>query len=188
MALDRQSIEKRDFPVGVRGYDPEAVDGHLSALADEVAEYKRSSRRRTDDLASSASEQVRAIVEAAETSAAEIQREAERDAQEIREEARSEAQVTRDQAAEQAHGYLGKVSESTNTVIERLNAIQHELDGLRGSLHDGSDRLTANLRELEGDLHRVSESAAARRRTEFEPDSAAAPDAAAAPVTESAHE
>ena len=36
MALDRQSIEKKDFPVGRRGYDPEAVDSHLSQLADEV--------------------------------------------------------------------------------------------------------------------------------------------------------
>ncbi|MDX6666975.1 MAG: hypothetical protein QOK04_355, partial [Solirubrobacteraceae bacterium] len=29
MALDRQSIEKKDFPVGRRGYDPQAVDAHL---------------------------------------------------------------------------------------------------------------------------------------------------------------
>ena len=32
--LDRQSIEKRDFPIGRRGYDPAAVDAHLRALAD----------------------------------------------------------------------------------------------------------------------------------------------------------
>ena len=63
MALDRQSIEKKDFPIGRRGYDPEAVDAHLSALAAEVEELKRSSRRRTDSLAAAASEQVRTIVE-----------------------------------------------------------------------------------------------------------------------------
>ena len=63
MALERQSIEKKDFPIGRRGYDPEAVDAHLHSLADEVDELKRSSRRRTETLASAASEQVRAIVE-----------------------------------------------------------------------------------------------------------------------------
>ena len=36
VALDRQSIEKRDFPIGRRGYDPDAVDAHLAMLADEV--------------------------------------------------------------------------------------------------------------------------------------------------------
>ena len=84
MALERQSIEKKDFPIGRRGYDPEAVDAHLRMLAEELEELKRSSRRRTETLASAASEQVRAIVEAAETSAAEIQRQAEDEAREIR--------------------------------------------------------------------------------------------------------
>ena len=70
MSLERQSIEKKDFPIGRRGYDPEAVDIHLAKLADEVEELKLSSRRRSETLASAASEQVRAIVEAAENSAA----------------------------------------------------------------------------------------------------------------------
>ncbi len=84
MALDRQSIEKKDFPIGRRGYDPEAVDTHLAWLANEVEELKLSARRRTETLATSASEQVRAIVEAAEASAAQIQSEAETQAREIR--------------------------------------------------------------------------------------------------------
>ena len=46
MALDRQSIEKRDFPIGRRGYDPDAVDAHLALLADEVENLRRSSRQR----------------------------------------------------------------------------------------------------------------------------------------------
>ena len=45
MALDRQSIEKKDFPIGRRGYDPDAVDGHLKLLADEIDELRRSARR-----------------------------------------------------------------------------------------------------------------------------------------------
>src|SRR5947209_12070010 len=115
VALDRQSIEKKDFPIGRRGYDPEAVDVHLSALAEEVDELKRSTRRRTETLASAASEQVRAIVEAAETSAAEIQRQAEDEAREIRSEANTEARATREQATAQARDYVDRVSESTSS-------------------------------------------------------------------------
>ena len=44
MALDRQSIEKRDFPIGRRGYDPDAVDAHLSLLADELEAARRANR------------------------------------------------------------------------------------------------------------------------------------------------
>ncbi len=128
MALDRQSIEKKDFPVGRRGYDPEAVDAHLSALADEIADVQgagpapqrhRSPRRPSD--------QVRAIVEAAETSAAEIQREAEDEAREIREEATTRLRPRASRPAEQAREYVGKVSESTNAMLERLDAMEQEL-------------------------------------------------------------
>jgi DivIVA domain-containing protein len=152
VALDRQSIEKKDFPVGRRGYDPEAVDAHLATLADEIAEYKRTARRRTDTLASSASEQVRAIVEAAESSAAEIQREAENEAREIREEASSEAQAAKDQANEQAREYVGKVSESTSGMLSRLETMEQELATLVDSLRTGGNRLTADLQLLEGSL------------------------------------
>ena len=110
MALDRQRIEKKDFPIGRRGYDPEAVDAHLSALADEFEEFKRSSRQRTETLASTASDQVRAIVEAAEASAAEIRRQADEEASELRSEATREAQAAREQATAQARDYVGNVS------------------------------------------------------------------------------
>ena len=63
MALDRQSIEKKDFPIGRRGYDPDAVDAHLKLLADEIDELKRPARRRSESLAAAASEQVRSILD-----------------------------------------------------------------------------------------------------------------------------
>src|SRR5436305_1876158 len=70
VALDRQSIEKRDFPIGRRGYEPEAVDAFLAQIADEFESVQRSQRSSaTESLAKAAAEQVRAIVEAAETSA-----------------------------------------------------------------------------------------------------------------------
>jgi DivIVA domain-containing protein len=172
VALDRQGIEKKDFPVGRRGYDPEAVDAHLSALADEVAEFKRSARRRTDTLASSASEQVRAIVEAAETSAAEIQRAADDEAREIRDEANSEAQSTREQAADQAREYVGKVSESTSSMLQRLDAMESELSTLIESLRTGGNRLNADLQLLEGNLAEVGDVTTPRPMFERELDDA----------------
>lgn len=179
MALDRQSIEKKDFPVGRRGYDPEAVDSHLTALADEVADLKRTARRRSDTLASSASEQVRAIVEAAENSAADIQRDAENDAREIRDEANKEAESTRDQALEQAREYVGKVSESTSSMLERLGAMEGELGALIESLRTGANRLNADLQLLEGNLTEVRDVVAPRR---FEPESSESEYAAPEPA------
>jgi DivIVA domain-containing protein len=172
VALERQSIEKKDFPIGRRGYDPDAVDAHLKVLADEIDELKRSSRRRGETLASSASEQVRAIVEAAETSAADIQRQAEEEAREIKAEAASEAHSTREQATNQARDYVSKVSESTAVMLQRLDAMESELGALVESLRTGSNRLGADLQLLEGNLAEVS--AAVAPRPQFEPEPAVA--------------
>jgi DivIVA domain-containing protein len=181
LALERQSIEKKDFPIGRRGYDPDAVDAHLTTLADAIDELKRSSRRRSETLASSASEQVRAIVEAAESSAAEIQREAEEDAREIKEEASSEAQATREQASTQAREYVSKVSESTAVMLQRLDAMESELGALVESLKTGSNRLNADLQLLEGNLVEVRDAAHPRPAFEPEPD-LPAPPAASTPL------
>ena len=170
MALERQSIEKKDFPIGRRGYDPDAVDTHLAYLADEIDKLKVSSRRRTETLASAASEQVRAIVEAAENSAAEIQRQAEDEARDIRAEAADEAQSTRRQATEQAQDYVGKVSESTSVMLQRLDAMESELSALIESLRTGGNRLNADLQLLEGSLEDVRGSVAPRTQFESEPE------------------
>ena len=169
MALDRQRIERKDFPIGRRGYDPDAVDAHLAALADEVDDLKRSSRRRTETLAAAASEQVRAIVEAAETSAAEIQRQAEDEAQEIRTEASTEARATREQATTQARDYVGRVSESTSTMLQRLEAMESELGALIESLKTGGNRLNADLQLLENNLEDVRDAVNPRPRFAPEP-------------------
>jgi DivIVA domain-containing protein len=163
--LDRQSIEKRDFPVGRRGYDPDAVDAHLNALADEVAELRRSTRTRSrgDTLASSASDQVRAIVEAAETSAADIRREAESEAREIRDEADAEARTTREQATERARAHVRGVSESADSMLTRLNSMQTELDALLGALRAGAGRLSTELQSLQGELGEIRDVAGPHR-------------------------
>jgi DivIVA domain-containing protein len=163
VALDRQSIEKKDFPVGRRGYEPAAVDAHLTTLAEEVEELKRSARRRTESLASTSSEQVRAIIDAAETSAAEIHRLAEEDAREIRSDANSEAQASRDRTTAQAREHIDKVSQSTADMLKRIEAMQNELGTLFESLKTGTNRLNADLRLLEGNLEQVRDAATPRR-------------------------
>ena len=171
MALDRQSIEKKDFPIGRRGYDPEAVDAHLHALAEEVDELKRSARRRNESLAAAASEQVRSIVEAAETSAADIQRQAEDEAREIRAEASHEAAAAREHATSEARDYVGRVSESTSGMLERIDAMEAELSALIESLRTGSNRLNADLQLLQGNLTSVKN--AVVPRPAFEPETPA---------------
>jgi DivIVA domain-containing protein len=171
VTLERQSIEKKDFPIGRRGYDPDAVDSHLKALADEVDTFKRSSQRRTETLASSASERVRAIVEAAEGSASEIQRQAEEEAREILAEANGEAQATREQATSQASEHVGRVSESAAAMLQRLDAMESELGTLLETLRTGANRLSADMQLLEASLSEVGEAASPRPR--FEPEAAA---------------
>jgi DivIVA domain-containing protein len=185
VALDRQSIEKKDFPIGRRGYDPEAVDEHLRSLADEIDELKRSARRRNESLAAAASEQVRSIVEAAETTAADIQRQAEDEARDIRAEATSEAESTREHATSEARDYVGKVSESTTGMLERIDAMENELTALLESLRTGSNRLNADLQLLEGNLAAVKNAVVPRPRfePEHEPPAAAVQEAAPAVPT-----
>jgi hypothetical protein len=156
VALDRQSIERRDFPVGEHGYAPAAVDAHLSALATEVEQLKQTSGR-SETLAASASGRVHAIIEAAETSAAEIQQAAEAEARGIRDQANHDAHAAREQAAEEARGYLGRVSEATNAMMQRLDAIHQEFGALMEATRAGSARLHADVQQLEIDLARARE-------------------------------
>ena len=73
MPLSRSSIQRSDFPTGRRGYDPAAVDAHLSAVADQVEALQRGA---SQPVAAAASEQVQRIVEAAERTAEQLRSEA----------------------------------------------------------------------------------------------------------------
>lgn len=159
MALDRQSIEKQDFPVKSRGYDPEAVDAHLSALADEVVGLKSSARRRGESLAASASDQVRAIIEAAESSSTQLQNEAEAEAREILEEAKRDSRSTREQATEEVREHVNRVSEAAAAMLGRLEGMESELAGLIDSVRSGATQLDSDLRGIEVDLTRMGEHA-----------------------------
>jgi len=174
LALDRQAIEKKDFPISRRGYEPEAVDLHLETLAGEVerlqGELDRTQRAAAtagapvpppppaapaagvQSLALVASEQVRMIVEAAETSAADIERSAQEEAARIRADADTESRRARDEAISRSQDHVGNVSEATTSMLQRVDAMENELEALVESLRTGTNRLTADLSLLQGNL------------------------------------
>jgi DivIVA domain-containing protein len=164
LALDRQSIEKRDFPIGRRGYEPASVDAHLAKIAREVESLQRSARSAPSShaatteaapsasLASIASTQVQAIVEAAETSAASIELEAREHAAQVEQDAAREAQRIRDEAIARSQDHVGKVHEATALMLQRVDAMEGELGALIDSLRTGANRLSADLSLLSGNM------------------------------------
>ncbi|MDQ3721900.1 MAG: DivIVA domain-containing protein, partial [Actinomycetota bacterium] len=168
--LDRQTIERKDFPIGRRGYEPEAVDEHLARLAREVDALKRTKasaepaapaegRRSGESLASVASSQVQAIVEAAEASAAAIEREAQEQAEQSAQDAARDAQRIRDEAVERSQEHVGKVHEATSLMLQRVDAMESELGALVESLRTGANRLNADLSLLSGNMGELYEAA-----------------------------
>jgi hypothetical protein len=185
MALDRQSIEKRDFPIGRRGYEPEAVDEHLAQLAEQIEQLQRSAQRRSGaSLAQAASEQVRSIVEAAEQSAAAIERDAESEAQRIRQDAQRDAEKTDAEAVERSREHVAKVGEQSGLMLQRVDAMEQELGSLLETLRTAANRLKADLSLLEGNMDDLYSAAGGQRGAAAAPAAAAPAPAAPEPVVE----
>jgi hypothetical protein len=161
--LDRQSIEKRDFPIGRRGYDPAAVDAHLRALATEVEELSRTLEHRAgESLGSSAGTQVQGILEAAEATAADIEQKASEDARRTRAEADSDAERTRANAVERAQAHVAAVAQATAVLIERVESMDGEASTLVESLRAGASRLSSELTTVETNMAELYDAAAGR--------------------------
>ncbi len=174
MPLDRQDIEKKDFPIGRRGYEPDAVDAHLRKVAGEMEVLRerpqQQAPRGPETLAVAASEQVRTIVEAAETTAASIQRDAEDQARAIMQEANDEADRARAEAASQARDHVAHVSEATAVMLQRVDAMESELGALVESLRTGANRLTADLALLQGNMGELRASSTGASPVEVAPE------------------
>lgn len=157
MTLDRQSIEKRDFPIARRGYDPAGVDAHLARIADELEQLRRETdRAATGGVAGNAATHVQQIVDAAESTAEQLLREAQSEAGELRERAAGDAQRARQEALEESREHVAKVAEATTRMMQRVEAMDSELGAMTESLRTGVNRLVADLALLEGniaDLH-----------------------------------
>jgi DivIVA domain-containing protein len=164
MELDRQAIERRDFPIGRRGYDPDAVDAHLRALAGEFEELQRTAAGGGPDvsLASAAGSHVHSILAAAETAAAEIERSAEESAHELREAAERDAEHTREEALERARQHVAAVGQAAAALLERVGSMDGEVGALVDSLRAGASRLASDLSAVESGMRDLYEAASGR--------------------------
>jgi len=129
--LDREFIQRRDFPTARRGgLAPDAVEAHLRAVADEVQLLRRAAEApASDPLAAAASAQVRAIVSAAESGAAEL----------------------REEAAADARGHVARIAEAAGELLERIDRYGRELDEILAGVRAGAARLAEEVGRLDAD-------------------------------------
>jgi DivIVA domain-containing protein len=153
MGLDRDDIERHDFPTARRGYDPEAVDSHLRRVADEFDKLGRPAPAPPQPgLAAGASEQVRAILEAAEASAAGL----------------------RAEAGAEARGHVERVEGATNEMVARLGELQGELDRLLGALKVSASVLSEGLLDMRARVEEMGGSVEVPQEPAPEPEPAPA--------------
>src|SRR5919199_2071391 len=136
--MERDAIERRDFPVGRRGYDPAAVDAHLRRVADEMDSLRARSAAASRGISAGTSDQVREILEAAERSAAGI----------------------REQAEHDASAHVARVGEAAAAMMSRVDQLQRELDGLLDALRRSGERLQEGLARLQEDVGAAAPAAA----------------------------
>ncbi|MDA0165253.1 DivIVA domain-containing protein [Solirubrobacter ginsenosidimutans] len=122
--MDRDRIERRDFPTGRRGYDPAAVDEHLRRVADE---FEARAHAPAPSMADSTSEQVRLILAAAERGAAEM----------------------RATAGTEASDHVARVQAAADGMLGKLDALESELTRLLSALRTSGERLVEGLAELQ---------------------------------------
>jgi DivIVA domain-containing protein len=170
--FDRQAVERRDFPIGRRGYDPAAVDAHLRALADELEELQRAAITGGADVsvASTAGTQVQSILQAAETAAAEIERHALENARQVREDADRDAERTREEALERARQHVSAVAQVTARLIEHVGSMDGEVGALVESMRAGAGRLAADLSAVETGMSELYDAASGRSHAAPEPE------------------
>ena len=143
----RSEIEHKEFPRAQDGYDREAVDRHLRAVAellDRRAEGDASWR-----LSVAMADEVRRIGESAGTRVQEIVAVAEQSAQEIVERAESQASAIVEQAQAQANASAEAAEESADTIRRRAledaarmrDEVEHEAQEARDRTHAQTDEL-----------------------------------------------
>ncbi|MDA0173210.1 DivIVA domain-containing protein [Solirubrobacter taibaiensis] len=125
--MDRDGIQRRDFPTGRRGYDPAAVDEHLRRVADA---FETNTPLPAPSFAASTSDQVREILEAAERSVASVRAEASREASD----------------------HVTEVQQATAGMLSKLDELESELGRLLTALRASGERLAQGLEQLQADV------------------------------------
>jgi DivIVA domain-containing protein len=172
LELDRDYIERRDFPAARRGYDPEAVDRHLADIAAqadhvqrELEELRRSRSAEPPAVSGAAAEQVRIIVEAAEQSAATIEAQAREDADRRGREAEDRARQLAGVTDNRVGTLVSRVDEVTAMLLQRVDQLERELSTLREgtrslnssveSLGDRTSPLRSEIEEMQSGIHEL---------------------------------
>ncbi|MHB1808904.1 MAG: hypothetical protein ACYCU0_06370 [Solirubrobacteraceae bacterium] len=163
MDLDGQAIERRDFPISRRGYEPAAVDAHLRELAAAVRSLQGELRSGVS-VGESAGGHVQGVLDAAEAAAAQIVREAKARASEELEAAAREAERMRSEALTRADAHTAAVSEAASALRQRLGEMEAQLEALTGTLVQGGSELTAGVEQLRSEMGRLYDAASGRAR------------------------
>ncbi len=149
-----RDIEKKDFPVGRRGYDPAAVDSHLSASPTRSTSSARPSRKRTENARPGRQRagpgDRRGGREERRRDPGQAEDEAERRRADSR--ARGANAARRLQRRSTSASRLGPGARVRREglrvdrqMLERLEAMESELTALIESLRTGANRLNAEL-------------------------------------------
>jgi DivIVA domain-containing protein len=125
--VDRDRIQRRDFPTGRKGYDIAAVDEHLRRVADA---FESNAPPPAPSLAATTSDQVRQILEAAERSVADVHA----------------------HATQEASDHVARVQEATTGMLAKLDQLESELNRLLSALRASGDRLNQGLAELQAQV------------------------------------
>lgn len=123
VSLGRDDILREDFPTARRGYDPEAVQAHLRAIADALREHAAT------PLAETAADRVGSILEVAEKKAAEIEADARSEAERIVSAARAEAK----EQVDRAQGAVSRLVEQADELRSAVGRLGSEITSQVGS-------------------------------------------------------
>lgn len=185
MELDRQAIERRDFPLARRGYEPAAVDAHLRALAEDIERLRGESERGGVSLAANAGVHVQSIIEAAERAAVDMERQANEAARSTRAAAEADAARTRANAVQQAREHVAAVSGATASLVASVNTMDSEVAALIEQLRSAAGAIAAELARADGSIGELQSGVAGLAPDEPPvPALRAANDPLLAPVTE----
>jgi len=108
-------------------------------------------------------ERVRAILDAAETSAADIDRAAEQHGEQVRSEAQRDATRTHEEAVSQARDFVGRLSEASATAFKRIDALEAELAAFFETIRQRANRVATDVSAFEGSLDALYAAAGASR-------------------------
>jgi hypothetical protein len=128
VTLDREAIQRRDFPIVASGYEPAAVDAHLRALAAELERLGDAA-----DPAHSAGSHVQSVLEAAQRAAAEIEAEA-----------RVRAEQTGAHAIAEVRVRVAEVARAAQALVEQASHLNSELSEMAAATPPAATAVAAD--------------------------------------------